>query len=429
MNKWLLPFCFSLFLIALDGERIRRIGKLESQTWDQHIFLGQNQGSYLPSKDFPDLGTVGVLRSDSGFLGTATLIAPDLIVTAAHVVKNSLSDPNPEDENWQFILSSDFEQATIAESFEVSDFVIHPAWTIRQNEGINNGNGDGDRIGVDLCLAFLKEKVLEIYPMPLPNGNFASIGEQVIIAGYGTRVDGLNGVIHSNNSNRLAGENILDRVVDQISIPSLSDQYWGGVLAVDFDSPQQNTNFLGEEYPSIDYLGTGTSDANPLPLEVSTAVGDSGGPVLTNFEGRWRINGVVSYGTNYSLYGDITVFTRLASHQEWINQYLPAWNEAKILQGGSWMELKWFGAFLPFDQGWNFHSQLGWFFTADPKGSSFWSWHPTIGWSWVYAGVFPFLYSDERKNWFYLDRQSSNPERWLIYDYSIASWEIIAKVL
>ena len=112
MNKWLLPFCFSLFLIALDGERIRRIGKLESQTWDQHIFLGQNQGSYLPSKDFPDLGTVGVLRSDRGLLGTGTLIAPDLIVSAAHVVKNSLSDPNPEDENWQFILSSDFEQAT-----------------------------------------------------------------------------------------------------------------------------------------------------------------------------------------------------------------------------------------------------------------------------------------------------------------------------
>ena len=91
-------------------------------------------------------------------------------------------------------------------------------------------------------------------------------------------------MINSNNSNRLAGENILDRVVEQISIPSLSNQYWGGVLAVDFDSPQQNTNFLGEEYPTIDYLGTGTSDANPLPLEVSTAVGDSGGPVLTNFE-------------------------------------------------------------------------------------------------------------------------------------------------
>ena len=425
MNKWLLPFCFSLFLNTLDGERIRRIGKLDSQTWDQHISLGQNQGSYFPSMDFPNLSTIGVLRSDSGFLGTATLIAPNLIVTAAHVVKNSLNDPNPEDENWQFILSSDFEQATVAESFEISNFVIHPAWTIRQNQGFNNENGDGDRIGVDLCLAFLKEKVLEMYPMPLPNGNYASIGERVIIAGYGTMVDGLNGVINANNSNRLAGENILDRVVEQISISSLLDQYWGGVLAVDFDSPQQNTNFLGEEYPSIDYLGTGTSDANPLPLEVSTAVGDSGGPVLTRFEGRWRINGVVSYGTNYSLYGDVTVFTRLASHQEWINQYLPAWNEAKILQGGSWRELSWFGAFLPLDQGWNFHNQLGWFFTADSKGNSFWSWHPTMGWSWLSSGVFPFLYSDQRKNWLYLDMQSSNLEKWLIYDFSIPSWEII----
>ena len=49
----------------------------------------------------------------------------------------------------------------------------------------------------------------------------------------------------------------------------------------------------------MDELGDGNSSATPLPLEVSTAVGDSGGPAFVLTSNQWRIHGVVSYGTNH----------------------------------------------------------------------------------------------------------------------------------
>ena len=87
----------------------------------------------------------------------------------------------------------------------------------------------------------------------------------------------------------------------------------GGLLGADFDSPNETSNTLAQG-KIVDELGDGNSSATPLPLEVSTAVGDSGGPAFVLTSNQWRVHGVVSYGTNQSRYGDITVFTRLASH-------------------------------------------------------------------------------------------------------------------
>ena len=53
--------------------------------------------------------------------------------------------------------------------------------------------------------------------------------------------------------------------------------------------------------------------------------------------------GVVSYGTNHSMYGDVTVYC-LASHQ--IDRAVSSkLVEAKILSGGHWRDLAWFGTF------------------------------------------------------------------------------------
>ena len=65
----------------------------------------------------------------------------------------------------------------------------------------------------------------------------------------------------------------------------VSDLHLGGLLAIDFDSSSDNHNTLGSGKPILDLLGSGESEVSPLPLEASTAYGDSGGPAFA-YSGR-----------------------------------------------------------------------------------------------------------------------------------------------
>lgn len=82
---------------------------------------------------------------------------------------------------------------------------------------------------------------------------------------------------------------------------------------------------------SLDTLGTNqhfwrTTFQNPtqagvLPLEGTTAGGDSGGGFFVNSGGNWLLAGVTSWGTNpNSQYGDIAYFTALSRNMTWISQ-------------------------------------------------------------------------------------------------------------
>ena len=65
-------------------------------SWEEYFALGANQSSYVKGANYPDLSVVGALVSNSNGLGTATLIAPNVILTAAHVIKNSYTDSQPQ---------------------------------------------------------------------------------------------------------------------------------------------------------------------------------------------------------------------------------------------------------------------------------------------------------------------------------------------
>jgi len=202
-------FVFLIYFLSLtNGECSRRIGKLNTQTWKAHQDFGMNLSNFKVSPNYPDLSAVGLLESRLGIIGTATLIAPNIFVTAAHVVRNSVSDPLPLGGDWKFVLADDFDKANSSQIHSISKFELHPAWIIRQAKGINKGFGDGDRIGVDLCLGFLEKNIYDIYPFPFASSQVEPLGGRVVVAGFGTQVDGANGVLISSNSQRLAGENI-----------------------------------------------------------------------------------------------------------------------------------------------------------------------------------------------------------------------------
>ena len=354
-------------------------------------------------------------------MGTATLIAPNYVVTAAHVVKNEYSEI-PQAGNWKFIMYYDFGDATSTYVYQVESFVVHPAWTSRQT--ISNPLGDGDELGVDLALARLARPVTGVYPARLPDTSDDPLGERAILAGFGTLVEGDTGSADSSSERRVGGENIIDRSVAKVSKAGVPESQRGGLLGVDFDSSQNQHNNLRSGI-NIDLLGSGDSQSTPLSLEASTAVGDSGGPAFVRTQGAWRVHGVVSYGTTDSSYGDVTVYTRLASHADWLQQQLPDWPDSRQLTQSNWLENPWLGIFSPVSNGWNYHVQLGWLYIPSTKGNSFWAWSLALDkWIWLSDQAYPFVYCYNQPSsfWIYLLLESSDGAHIRAYDYSSGSW-------
>ena len=421
MNNCFLIFFLIISAFQLSGVDERRLGKRHNVDWDLYYLLGSNYGDYSPTETYPDLSVVGALVSNSGALGTATLIAPNYVVTAAHVIKNDYYE-NPQAKNWKFIMYYDFSKASSANIYQIESFVVHPAWTARQT--LSNTLGDGDELGVDLALAKLTRSALGVYPARLPSTSDDPLGKRAILAGFGTLVEGDTGNTDSSNERRVGGENIIDRSVAKVSKTGVPESQRGGLLGIDFDSSQNQHNNLGTGI-NIDLLGPGASQVAPLSLEASTAVGDSGGPAFVRTQGTWRVHGVVSYGTADSSYGDVTVYTRLASHANWLQEQLPDWPDSRMLDQSNWLENPWLGIFSPVSNRWNYHLQLGWLYLPSTKGNSFWAWSNLINkWIWLSDQAYPFVYCYEHPSsfWMYLLLESSNGTQIRAYDYSSGNW-------
>lgn len=382
-----------------------------------------NSSPYESSDQFPDFSPVGALFSNKGVLGTGTLIAPSVVVTAAHLFRNTFSSPAPQPANWQFILHSRFDEASESQKYQVSQVVLHPGWVARLSQ--LGGIGDGDMLGVDLAVVLLEREVLGVYPAKLPAEGVEPIGAKVILGGFGNLVNGTTGSQGVPNQRRVGGANILDRVVVQVEDANVPSEYLGGLLAIDFDSPQLNANRLGTGETAVDYLPLGTSDAKPIDLEASTAVGDSGGPAFMKIADAWRIVGAVSYGSSDSTYGDVTVYTRIANHKSWLESFMPVWSQTRKTSHGGWLESHWFGFFLPGPSNWNYHSSHGWLYLPESGQESFWVWQSNLGWWWTNFSVYPFVYSSERACWLYFNQLQSTPQKTVFFDYGKDEWVLV----
>ncbi len=427
-NRILAIFVGITFVVIVGGssEAARRIGKLSDETWENHSAMAQNLQPFSDLLEYPDFSGVGALVSNDGVLGTASLVAPDVVITAAHVLKNSQSDPEPNPADWEFILYSDYQNSPSDLFFSVNRILIHPSWITRQNQ--KPPLGDGDSIGVDLALVFLSSKAIGVQPYSLPFANGEDLlGKIAFVSGFGSLINGSKPDGDDQNTKRMAGRNKIDRVVPQVSVPGLDSNESGGVFAFDFDSPDLDANTLSGDNDPIDQLGQGTSDAQPLVMEVSTAVGDSGGPVFAWTNGNWKIHGVISYGsygkTGDSTYGDVTVLTRLETHLSWIEAQLPVWPSSQFLGVGNWLRSVWFGPFKPFSNGWNFHASFGWLYGSVKNESSIWLWRNHLGWLWLNSEVFPFCFSHSESDWLYLGLASGFTDSIRYYSYRDKEWK------
>ncbi len=405
----------------LYGENERRLGIRHDVRLQQHLDMGRNATTFAAGEDYPDLSSVGLVHSRLGYVGTGTLVSPYHVLTAAHVLRDRNSAPEPQPADWTFYLGSDYEAE--ASRHAVSEILLHPGWTARLP--YNGGIGDGDLLGLDLALLKLKEPVTSVTPSRFHIGEAETLGSRLVMSGFGSLARGRRGVTDSENSQRLAGENVLDRVVQQAAAPLVPEVYRGGLLAVDFDEPYGATNSLGSHARPMDYLGTGDSSSTPLPFEASTALGDSGGPAFLRMDGAWKVVGTVSYGTKSSQYGDVTVYARLASQKTWLLPLLGRWPAARHSGSGEWVILSWFGHFTDFGNNWVFHEYFGWLYVPEDDPDAFWAWMPGLGWFWTSGKVYPFVYAAEHSAWLYLSTSASKPTARRFYDYEKKTWQTV----
>jgi V8-like Glu-specific endopeptidase len=407
-----------LLLSFVAAQNQRRIGTRHDVSLELHRQMGSNLGSFSSGDHFPDLSPVGLVQSRKGFIGTGTLISPTIVVTAGHVLRGSYKEKAPVASEWTFSLGSDSLKPT--GTYSVSEVILHPGWTARLS--YEGGIGDGDALGLDLALLRLDLPVTGVTPARINVGNAERIGSRVILAGYGSIADGKRGVTSVDNFDRLAGENTLDRVVETVNASNVPQAYRGGLLGLDFDSPDEFLNSLGSNASLIDYLGSGSSASTPLPYEATTAEGDSGGPAFVKINDLWKVIGTVSYGTESSGYGDVTVYTRLASHSDWFRKYLERWAPARRTGFGEWLNLDWWGNFSTYQGDWVYHEKLGWFYSPGNEADEFWAWQTGIGWWWTSIKAYPYFYADERKCWLYFSASDSTPSRCRFYDYEVKEW-------
>ncbi len=424
----LVPCIFSLLVLDASLGIHRRVAWREDLKSSQYLSLGANEGSYSVSAGYPDFAPVGALFETSGTLGTGTLVASQWVITAAHVLKDNKTSPDPVAANWSFILGTDYD-ATSAVSYAVEAIYIHPAWEANlPSSPPSNEIYEGDELGVDIALVKLATEVNGVTPASLNRSQLETVGERIYFAGFGNSGSGTTGAVNTENTLRYAGANILDRVVSNIPLTNQPTEYpdlLGGVLGIDFDSPLNNSNALGGTEEQVGLLGAGTSSSAPLDMEGTTASGDSGCAAFLKIDGAWTVIGVNSYGITDSTYGDVAVFTRTANFKEWLDAHVPSTNQAPSAFSGAtgigsgWYALDWFGYFYSAGNNWIYHIELGWVYCSGTDATSIWCHNETLGWLWSSSTVYPYLYRNTGSSWLWYSKGSSPAS---FYEYSTGAW-------
>lgn len=274
--------------------------------------LGANKGEYTVENGYPDFSSTVSIHN----FGSGVLIDEYWVLTAGHVV---LSDGYEEQAgSWQVYIGSDYEKAEAA--YDVEEIYIHPGWRA-DNSDI------GLEFGVDIALIKLSNPVTEISPAPwafATDMDDTMLNSTVYSAGFGDYTNILYDQGGDYYSMRQAWQNTLDRISSELNSTTQyenHDQFLGGFVVYDFDSPDGSVNSLSKAEGLDDlyyYAGKGGSSSVPLELEGTSVPGDSGGPTFANINGTWTVIGVTSHGSTNGYYGDIAFNTRVSANAAWI---------------------------------------------------------------------------------------------------------------
>jgi V8-like Glu-specific endopeptidase len=265
-RRWL--SAAALALLGMSG-----LGRTAEAIYVRHDI---NVSGYTNLLNKPAFAPIGYL-TDPDWAGEAfasgTLVAPNKVLTAAHVVDENGDgkvDSLSAVRRMTFGLGRDIPTRVSA---NVASIVV-------------NSKYKGSNSAFDLAVITLKTPITGVTPATLFSGNV--VGRRGGLVGYGFqgtgRSDGLARV-----PDKLAAFNMIDRLED-------------GTYLTDFDNSARNRSSFGS--------------STPLTYEGTTAPGDSGSPLMADMGNDvWRVAGVLNGGYNEkgndSWYGDVSIYASL----------------------------------------------------------------------------------------------------------------------
>jgi hypothetical protein len=228
------------------------------------------------SSAYAPVGLVSFSTPTANYLASGTLISPDWVLTAAHVVDQTTS--------LTFTLNGT--------NYAASNWVANPGWN--PNDLLN---------GCDLGLVHLSSSVSGVTPATRYTGS-NEVGQVGTLVGYGMTGTGRTGAKVYDGKKRGA-----QNTIDMIYGPN------SNLLLADFDNPKK---------PRDSSMGS----TKPLDWEGIIAPGDSGGGLFINNKGGPQLAGVTSFIWGVldrkpnSDYGDVGGFGRVSLFNSWIDSYV-----------------------------------------------------------------------------------------------------------
>ena len=259
-QAWILAAVF-LVLVGVVAVPAQAVVVRDSQNDSLYQTLGS-------SAAYDSVGRFMGTTTRSGFLASGTLVAPDWVLTAAHVVDSA--------KTLSFTIGG--------QTYQADRKIVYPGW-----------NGDLWS-GYDIGLVHLSKAVDNIEPAHLYTG-CGELNQADTVVGFGKTGTGNSGDTKCDGLKRGA-----QNVISQIEHKRL--------LVADFDKPLP-----------AGAVPLGYSQA--LPLEGLIAPGDSGGGLfITTATGTYLagINSFVGsdFGLPRSVYGNFSGHTRVSAFSDWI---------------------------------------------------------------------------------------------------------------